>query len=484
MPPARKILLADPDPATVRALAPALRQRGYQVHSARDGSRALQIAILRFPDLVIFDERCPLVDTRTFVRILRTNPRTERIPVILTGESADPDRARLGTYLKKPFNQDEVLARIDQVFRRVDAARAVSGESREIEGNLAQIPLVDLLQILSVNRKTGRLTVEREGERAVIALRDGRVLDAALGTVAGEKALFRLLARREGQFAFVPGQLGEVAERIDRRIEELMLEGLRQADEEARLQPVLPQPGDTVELAVDPTEIPAGLHPITEEVVALLSVPRLFQDLVDRCPASDLEVLRAVLALLERGFARRREGALPAGKAELLAPHELHALRARISRGRSSGPQTVGKVMVAGGGPLARQAARGRFSTLAGWQAESGPSGGFGTVGRLALADGVRVDLTELPGDPQHRPLWRPFASGAVGALVLLPADDSEALLAELSRVLRLPVVVCGPREARVPAALREGHGVTFHGSVAAEGLRALLARAGARSGG
>src|SRR5512140_2672306 len=460
MAPVRKILFADPDPSTVRVLAPALRQMGYQVHAARDGSRALQIAILRFPDLVVFDERCPLLDARTFARILRTNPRTERIPVILTGEATDPDRARLGTYLRKPFNQDEVLARIEQVFRRVEAARAVSGESREIEGNLAQIPLVDLLQILSVNRKTGRLTVEREGERAVIALKDGRVLDATLGSVSGEKALFRLLTRREGQFAFVPGQLADVAERIDRRVEELMLEGLRQADEATRLLPVLPQPEDTVELAVDPSEIPPGLHPITEEVVALLVGPRRFQELVDRCPASDLEVMRAVLALLERGYARRREGALPQSQVELLAPHELHSLRARITRGRSSGAQTVGKVIVAGGGPLARRAARSRFQTIPGFVVEGEPVAGFGTIGRITLGDGVKVDVTELPGDPQHRPLWRPFASGAVGALVLLPAGDSEPLLVELSKVLRLPVVICGPREAPVPAALADGRGI------------------------
>jgi DNA-binding response OmpR family regulator len=480
MPPVRKILFADPDPSTVRTLAPTLRQRGYQVHAARDGSRALQIAILRFPDLVIFDERCPLLDARTFVRILRTNPRTERIPVVLTGEAVDPDRARLGTYLRKPFNQDEVLARIEQVFRRVEAARAVSGESREIEGNLAQIPLVDLLQILSVNRKTGRLTVEREGERAVIALRDGKVLDAGLGAVTGEKALFRLLTRREGQFAFVPGQLDAV-ERIDRRVEELMLEGLRQADEAARLLPALPQPGDTVELAVDSSEIPAGLHPITEEVVGLLSTPRRFQDLLDRCPASDLEVMRAVLALLERGYARRREGALPQTHAELLAPHELHALRARIARGRSSGPQSVGKVVVVGGGPLARRAARARFQTIPGWQPEEELPVGFGTIGRLTMGEGVRVDVTELPGDPQHRPLWRPFAAGAVGALVLLPAADADPLLQELAKVLKLPMVVCGPKEAAVPAALRDGRGVALGGSDAAEALRALLAGAGVR---
>jgi DNA-binding response OmpR family regulator len=477
MPPARKILIADPDPTVVRALAPALRQRGYQVHAARDGSRALQIAILRFPDLVLFDERCPLLDARTFIRILRTNPRTAGIPVVLAGEATDLDRVRLGTYLRKPFNPDEVLGRIEQILRRVEAAKAVSGESREIEGNLAQIPLVDLLQILAVNRKTGRLAVEREGEQAEIALEQGRVVDAHMGAAAGEKALYRLLSRREGRFAFVPGPPG-AEERIERKVEELVLEGLRQADEAARLLPSLPRPHEILELTVDPSEIPPGLHPVTEEMVALLDEPRRFEEILDRCRASDLEAMRAVLALLERGYARRAEGPAPeAGKAPLLAAHELHALRARIGRGRSSGAQTVGKIVVAGGGPLARRAALARFQTLSGFRAEERPPPGFGTLGRLSLGDGVCVDLTELPGERPLRPMWRPFAAGAVGALVLLPADGIEPLLAELATELKLPVVVCGPSEELVPQALREAPGgFAFEGPDAAEGLRALLA--------
>ena len=480
MPPVRKILVVDPDPETVRALAPALRQRGYQVHAARDASRALQIAILRFPDLVLLDEHAPLLDPRTFVRILRTNPRTERIPVVITGEAADPDRARLGTFLRKPFDLDDVLSRVEQIFRRIEAARAVSGESREIEGNLAQIPLVDLLQILAVNKKSGRLAVEREGERAEVSLDQGRVVDAQMGGVFGEKALWRLLTRREGQFAFVPGPPGGAA-RIERRLEELVLEGLRQADEVARLLPSLPQPQDLVELTVHPSEIPAGLHPVTEEVVALLRAARPFADVVDRCRASDLEAMRAVSALLERGFARRRAGAPPAGEiAQLLAAHELHALRARIARGRSSGPQTVGKVVLAAGGPLSRRGALARFATIPGFAPDPhAEASGFGTIGRLTLGDGVRVDVTEIPGERVQRPLWRPFASGAVGALVLLPAEGLEPLLEELARVLRLPVVVCGPSEAAVPQLLRDAPGgFAFEGSDAAEGLRALLAGA------
>ncbi len=483
MPPVRKILIADPDASTVRALAPALRQRGYQVHAARDGARALQVAILRFPDVVLFDERCQMLDARTFVRILRTNPRTERIPVVLTGEAVDADRARLGTFLRKPFNQDEVLARIEQIFRRVEASRAVSGESREIEGNLAQIPLVDLLQILAVNRKTGRLALEREGEKAEIALENGRVVDARTRHAEGEKALFRLLGLREGQFAFVPGA-APVEARIDRKVEELVLDGLRQSDEVAALLPALPGPNDAVELAVHPSELPQGLHPITAEVVALLRAPMTFQELVDRSTATDLEAMNAIAALLEKGYARRGAAAPPPEEVPpLLAPHELHALRARIARGRSSGNQTVGKIVLAGGGPLARRAALARFQTVPGWEPAPAPAAGFGTIGRLSLGDGVRVDVTELPGDAASRPLWRPFAAGAVGALVLLPAAEAELLLGELARTLRIPVVVCGPTEASIPQVLREvPAGFAFEGTDAAEGLRALLAGAGARA--
>ena len=231
----KKLLVVDADPETARLLAPPLRQRGYQVHAAHDGPRALQVAILRFPDLVLLDERTPLLDPRTFIRILRTNPRTERIPVVLMGLAAEPERARLGTWLQKPLQLAEVLARVEAAFRRADAAKA-AGESQDLEGNLAQLPLPDLLQILSVNRKSGRLVVEREGERAEVVLREGRIVDASLGPVVAEKALWRLLTRREGQFTFTPGT-PPGPDRIDRRLDDLLLEGLRQSDELAALLP-------------------------------------------------------------------------------------------------------------------------------------------------------------------------------------------------------------------------------------------------------
>ena len=262
--------------------------------------------------------------------------------------------------------------------------------------------------------------MERGGEKAEVVLREGRVVDAAFGLAGAEKALWRLLTQHEGQFVFAPGE-PPGPDRIERRLDDLILEGLRQADELARLLPALPAPDEAVELAVGPEEIPVDLHPVTAEVVANLAAPCRVGELIDRCAASDLEAARALLALLDHGYARLA-AELPAAPepSALLAPHELHALRTRVARGRASGARTIGKVVVTGGGPLSRQAALARFAALPGYEVMPEEAEHFGTLGRLALGEGVRVDLVELPGDPRAAaalaPLRRRRGRGAGAA--------------------------------------------------------------------
>jgi hypothetical protein len=101
---------------------------------------------------------------------------------------------------------------------------------------------------------------------------------------------------------------------------------------------------------------------------------------------------------------------------------------------------------------------------------------GFGTLGTLDLGE-LRIDLVSLPGDRSQRPLWAPFAAGALGALVLLPAEGTEALLLEISRGQRLPVAIAGEPGTPVPAVLRAApDAAPFEGRDAAGALRELLA--------
>src|SRR5271165_1571271 len=158
----RKVLLADPDLESVRTLTKALRQRGYQVHYAADGSRALELAVLRHPDVVLFDEACPLLSPAVFTQILGSNPRTEDIPVVRTGASPAPEGA-VQDVLQKPFQLGEVLARIEELLSRSPSAQLA--EAQELEGSLGQLPLSDLLQMLKLNRRSGRLELSRAAEQ-------------------------------------------------------------------------------------------------------------------------------------------------------------------------------------------------------------------------------------------------------------------------------------------------------------------------------
>jgi CheY-like chemotaxis protein len=479
MPHSRKILLVDPDPASARALGPPLRRLGYKVHAVRDGSRGLQLAILRSPDLILLDERAPLVDPRTFVRILRANPRTERIPVVILSASPEPGRAHLGLHLSKPLAEEDVLARVEQVLRRTGASRAPSVPGAELQGNLARLAAPDLLQVLALNRKTGRLEVEREGVHAAVTFRGGRIVDAVAGTASGEKALFRILTLREGRFAFVPGDQG-TPERIERGLEELLLDGLRQSDEAAVLTQALPASGERVLLAVRPDEIPPGQGPVASEVVSLLATPRTLQELLDRAPWHDLEVMRAVAALLERGHARLEPRAPGAEEPAFLEVDALHALRMRLGRNRPPGSARVGKVLIAGG-PPARRAMMERLASVLRFQATDGEEVEMGTLCRLALGEGVQVDVVALPEDRTLAPVWWPLAAGGLAALVLLPVGGLDRELAALSASCRLPWGACGAREVEIPSALREvPHGCRFLGSDPAEALRSLLVAAAA----
>src|SRR5262249_19189574 len=74
MPTVRKILIADPELDVVRSLSKALRQRGYQVSYAADGSKALEMSVLRHPEVVLFDDDCTLIDAKSFINILQSNP--------------------------------------------------------------------------------------------------------------------------------------------------------------------------------------------------------------------------------------------------------------------------------------------------------------------------------------------------------------------------------------------------------------------------
>ncbi len=117
------ILIVDDTPDNVRLLSKLLSQRGYEIRKAINGAMALASAQADPPDLILLDIRMPEMDGYEVCQNLKANKATQDIPVIFLSALDDVlDKVKaFGVggvdYITKPFQTEEVLARIDMQLR-------------------------------------------------------------------------------------------------------------------------------------------------------------------------------------------------------------------------------------------------------------------------------------------------------------------------------------------------------------------------------
>jgi len=117
-----RILVVDDEVRILNFLSSKLRASGYEVLTAGNGFEGLEQAQAQEPDMIILDVLMPKMDGLEMLKELRS---FSTVPVImLTAKGADADRIKgleLGAddYLPKPFNPDELVARIEAVRRRL-----------------------------------------------------------------------------------------------------------------------------------------------------------------------------------------------------------------------------------------------------------------------------------------------------------------------------------------------------------------------------
>ncbi|MER7578270.1 response regulator transcription factor, partial [Streptomyces sp. NPDC126514] len=141
------MLLAEDDRAIRHALERALTLEGYEVTAVADGVEAIAQAHRSAPDILVLDVMMPGIDGLQVCRVLRAEG--DRTPILmLTALVETPDRiagldAGADDYVVKPFDVDEVFARLRALLRRTSGASSDDGRdvSPELDGQVAAADL-------------------------------------------------------------------------------------------------------------------------------------------------------------------------------------------------------------------------------------------------------------------------------------------------------------------------------------------------------
>jgi len=170
-----KILVVDDEPDALEILGFKLKEAGYTPLFAKEGARAIAMARDERPALIVLDLMLPEVDGLEVCKILRRDPTTAMIPILmLTARAAEMDRVlglELGAddYVTKPFSPRELVLRIKKLLTRAKTAEEP----------------VSLLKFPGLEIDAAKHRVEVSGEPVILT--------------ATEFKLLEILARRRGR---------------------------------------------------------------------------------------------------------------------------------------------------------------------------------------------------------------------------------------------------------------------------------------------
>ncbi len=236
---------------------------------------------------------------------------------VQTARLREGDRVLIGTSILKVVATSSVTTESQArenleslaVRRAQVPAREGHGGTTEVgprmSGNIEEIPLPDLLQLLGTSRKNGVLIIRTESRIGRIFLNQGNVQYALIDgqpQLGPTKSVYRMLAWRRGVFDLDPPDSRRFDEPLDSPVQGLLMEGFRQQDEFEQLLGKLPPMSSSLEL---PRPLEPPLRDLDEPQLDVLQVAincSTVQQVLDYSTLTDLDTAQHLLKLIDRGY--------------------------------------------------------------------------------------------------------------------------------------------------------------------------------------
>src|SRR5579872_1256110 len=158
----KSVLIVDDDPKSLRILEVSLRSEGFEVHAVADAEAATAWIEQNTPGLVIAAATLPGTDGFELCHRIKQQPAHAAVPFMLMGDPTPANKIRgieLGVeeFVGKPLFVKDVVGRVSLLMRRQARQRmeSVDAQERGFAGSLADISIVDLIQALQQQRRSG-----------------------------------------------------------------------------------------------------------------------------------------------------------------------------------------------------------------------------------------------------------------------------------------------------------------------------------------
>jgi len=223
-------------------------------------------------------------------------------------ELKDGDRILIGTSIVKlVFVEGEATNSLSETEARsrMQVTANKRPPAKSMSGSIEEIPLPDLLQLLSTSRKSGVLVLRTDAGVGKLYMRKGQIYFASIDdsfNMGPRKAIFRMLSWTQGFFELEPPDERAVLEELQDSTEGLLMEGMRQLDEYRALSEKLPPLTAAVSI---PRPLEPKLRDLAPEELDVFQVAMTadtIRTILDESSLTDLTTAEKLKSLLEKGY--------------------------------------------------------------------------------------------------------------------------------------------------------------------------------------
>ena len=239
-----KILVIDSNMFFVKRLTESLKVEGFDVVHCTHAAYALTMLEWNPPTAILCSTNLRELGAFELPRIVHGDLKTASIPILAMGDGGDQAlmaafRAGCDDYIDRRLGPENIAAHIRTFLRSrnegFQPTQMLESADTALEGSLSHLDLPGIIQMLGHSRQTGALHVNATNLDGIIFFDSGDVLHAETGDFIGDDAVIHIIKAGNGldngTYKFIPGDTA-ATRTVLRSVTELMLDALREVDEE------------------------------------------------------------------------------------------------------------------------------------------------------------------------------------------------------------------------------------------------------------